>query len=60
VKNYYGTQYEAWALNGLEEPLEKKKPQDVACACPTIGHVWDANADKDFTALSLSRPCSTD
>jgi hypothetical protein len=24
VKNYYGTEEEAWALNGLEEPLEKK------------------------------------
>jgi hypothetical protein len=24
VKNDYGTEYEAWALNGLQEPLEKK------------------------------------
>jgi hypothetical protein len=24
VKNDYGTEYEAWALNGLEEPLKKK------------------------------------
>jgi hypothetical protein len=25
VKNDYGTEYEAWDLNGLEDPLEKKK-----------------------------------
>jgi hypothetical protein len=24
VKNDYGTEKEVWALNGLEEPLEKK------------------------------------
>jgi hypothetical protein len=24
VKNDYGTEYEAWALNGLEEPLKKE------------------------------------
>jgi hypothetical protein len=24
VKNVYGTEEEAWALNGLEEPLKKK------------------------------------
>jgi hypothetical protein len=24
VKNDYGTEYEAWALNGLEEPSKKK------------------------------------
>jgi hypothetical protein len=24
VKNDYGTEQEAWALNGLEEPLKKK------------------------------------
>jgi hypothetical protein len=24
VKNDYRTEYEAWALNGLEEPLKKK------------------------------------
>jgi hypothetical protein len=24
VKNDYGTEYEAWALNDLEEPLKKK------------------------------------
>jgi hypothetical protein len=24
VKNDYGTEYEAWALNGLEEQLKKK------------------------------------
>jgi hypothetical protein len=23
-KNYYGTEQEAWALNGLEEPLKKE------------------------------------
>jgi hypothetical protein len=25
VKNDYGTEKEAWVLNGLEEPLKKKK-----------------------------------
>jgi hypothetical protein len=25
VKNDYGTEQEAWALNGLEEPLKKNK-----------------------------------
>jgi hypothetical protein len=25
VKNYYGTEQEAMALNGLEEPFKKKK-----------------------------------
>jgi hypothetical protein len=24
VENYYGTEQEAWALNGLEEPLKKE------------------------------------
>jgi hypothetical protein len=28
VKNHYGTEKEAWALNGLEEPLEKKVCND--------------------------------
>jgi hypothetical protein len=28
VKNDYGTDKEAWALNGLEEPLKKKKYGD--------------------------------
>jgi hypothetical protein len=25
MKNDYGTEKEAWALNGLEEPLKKKQ-----------------------------------
>jgi hypothetical protein len=32
VKNDYGTEYEAWALNGLEEPLKKwrdKRKQNI-------------------------------
>jgi hypothetical protein len=29
VKNDYGTEYEAWALNGLEEPVKKKKAIEI-------------------------------
>jgi hypothetical protein len=30
VKNNFATAEEAWALNGLEEPLEKKKAVSVS------------------------------
>jgi hypothetical protein len=29
VKNDYGTKKEAWALNGLEEPLKKNDGQQI-------------------------------
>jgi hypothetical protein len=29
VKNDYGTEYETWALSGLEEPLKKRVPYHV-------------------------------
>jgi hypothetical protein len=29
VKNDYGTEYEAWVLNGLEEPLKKNLISNV-------------------------------
>jgi hypothetical protein len=41
VKNEHGTEYKAWALNGLEEPLKKYTNKDetasrISCDCDVL------------------------
>jgi hypothetical protein len=36
VKNDYGTESEAWAMNGQEEPLKKTIARDKMCGLKKI------------------------
>jgi hypothetical protein len=53
VKNYYGTESEAWALNGLEEPLKKMQVMEMSLFIAQVVRCWPVTDELALEQVTL-------